>query len=112
MVLEFDGRSIDTDAEGYLVDPSQWDEKVAEALARGEQIVLGAEHWRVIEFMREFYAERQVAADARFVIRFIATQLGYGKAARDRLFELFPYGYVQQACKIAGMKRPRAWSTG
>lgn len=31
---------------------------------------------------------------------------------RSRLFELFPYGYVAQACKIAGMKRPRAWSTG
>jgi len=24
----------------------------------------------------------------------------------------FAYGYVKQACKIAGMKRPRAWSTG
>ena len=28
------------------------------------------------------------------------------------LFDLFPYGYVKQACKIAGMQRPRAWSTG
>ena len=112
MPLEFNGRSIDTDAEGYLVEPAQWDEQVAAVLARDEHIDLGAEHWRVLEFMREFYAEHQVAADARFVIRFIATQLGHGKAARDRLFELFPYGYVQQACKIAGMKRPRAWSTG
>jgi len=28
------------------------------------------------------------------------------------MFELFPYGYVKQACKIAGMRKPRAWSTG
>jgi len=34
------------------------------------------------------------------------------KAAKGRLFQLFPYGYVKQACKIAGMMRPRAWSTG
>ena len=34
------------------------------------------------------------------------------KVAKDRLFQLFPYGYVQQACKIAGMIKPRAWSTG
>jgi sulfur relay (sulfurtransferase) DsrC/TusE family protein len=27
-------------------------------------------------------------------------------------FELFPYGYPGQACKIAGMRRPRVWSTG
>jgi tRNA 2-thiouridine synthesizing protein E len=30
----------------------------------------------------------------------------------NALFVLFPYGYVKQACKIAGMRRPRAWSTG
>jgi len=35
-----------------------------------------------------------------------------GKDAQKKLFELFPYGYVKQACKIAGMRRPRAWSTG
>ena len=28
------------------------------------------------------------------------------------VFELFPYGYVKQACKIAGMRKPRSWSTG
>jgi len=38
---------------------------------------------------------------------------GYDKkSAKQHLFELFPYGYVKQACKIAGMQRPRAWSTG
>jgi tRNA 2-thiouridine synthesizing protein E len=35
-----------------------------------------------------------------------------GKDAHKKLFELYPYGYVKQACKIAGMRRPRAWSTG
>ena len=47
--------------------------------------------------------------DARFVIRCLKQSHGSG---RNRLFELFPYGYVQQACKIAGMRRPRIWSTG
>jgi tRNA 2-thiouridine synthesizing protein E len=42
----------------------------------------------------------------------MAEELGFGSDARKQLFELFPYGYVQQACKIAGMKRPRGWSTG
>ena len=37
---------------------------------------------------------------------------GAGRGAHKRLFELFPYGYVKQSCRIAGMKRPRAWSTG
>ena len=62
--------------------------------------------------MRRFYEEHRVAADVRFVIRHLTEERGFGKHAKRRLFELFPYGYVKQACKIAGMKRPRAWSTG
>ena len=104
--------SVATDEEGYLVDPSDWDEAIAAALARREGIALSDVHWRVLRFMREFLDEHQLIPDARFVIRFLAEEVGLGDAARQRLFELFPYGYVRQACKIAGMRRPRAWSTG
>lgn len=101
-----------TGDEGYLVDPSDWNESVAEALAQREGIVLTELHWSVLRFMREFLDEHQLIPDARFVIRFLADEVGLGDAAHQRLFELFPYGYVRQACKIAGMRRPRAWSTG
>lgn len=98
--------------EGYLNDPSEWNKDIARMLAEDEEIELSDEHWKVLAFMREYYAEHGIAADARFVIKFLANDLGYGDQARARLFQLFPYGYVKQACKIAGMKRPRAWSTG
>jgi len=43
----------------------------------------------------------------------LAKEHGYDKKeVKKIIFTLFPYGYVKQACKIAGMKRPRAWSTG
>jgi TusE/DsrC/DsvC family sulfur relay protein len=100
----------DRDVEGYLVDPGDWNEEVAEALGREAGIALEDDHWEVIRFMRAYYEERQIAADARFVIRHLESR--YRGAGRKRLFELFPYGYVGQACKVAGMKRPRAWSTG
>jgi tRNA 2-thiouridine synthesizing protein E len=100
----------ETDAEGYLTDPADWSEAVAEEFARQENIRLTETHWDVIRFMRDYLEEHQVAADARFVIKHLSDQ--HGKAARNMLFELFPYGYVKQACKIAGMRRPRAWSTG
>ncbi len=104
--------NVRRDDEGYLVEPEQWTEAIAAAIAASEGLALTEEHWRVIAFMRAQYAERQVAPDARFVVKFVADELGYGARARTRLFELFPYGYVKQACKVAGMKRPRAWSTG
>jgi TusE/DsrC/DsvC family sulfur relay protein len=98
------------DGEGFLVEPGQWNEAVAAALAEEQGIALEADHWDVIRFMRHFYEEHQVAADARFAIRHLEQR--YPGNGRGRLFDLFPYGYVAQACKIAGMRRPRAWSTG
>lgn len=112
MKIEIADRVIETDAEGYLINPDDWNESVAEQLAAGEGITLCDDHWQVLKFMRDYYDAHQVAADARFTIKFLADEMGYKKKARNYLFQLFPYGYVQQACKIAGMKRPRGWSTG
>ena len=98
------------DAEGYLIEPGEWNEDVAQLLAKEENIQLNNDHWDVLRFMREFYEEHQVAADARFAIKHLAERVG--REAQKRLFVLFPYGYVKQACKIAGMRRPRNWSTG
>jgi len=98
------------DAEGYLVEPAEWNEAVALELAKRAGIFMEEDHWDVVRFMRSYYEERQIAADVRHVIKHLAER--YGSDARNRIFELFPYGYVAQACKIAGMKRPRGWSTG
>jgi len=98
------------DEEGYLIDPHDWTEELAQEFARQEKIKLAEDHWDAIRFMREYYAEHQVAPDVRHVTKHLAKRLG--PESRNKIFELFPYGYVKQACKIAGMKRPRGWSTG
>lgn len=98
-----------TDAEGYLLDPSAWSEEFAETVARNEGIALTGEHWTAIRFMRDWLEQHGVAPDARHVMKFLG---GDRETGRALLFALFPYGYVKQACKIAGMKKPRAWSTG
>ncbi|HEY9163982.1 MAG TPA: TusE/DsrC/DsvC family sulfur relay protein [Magnetovibrio sp.] len=100
--------NIETGDEGYLLDPTTWTEAVAEHFAMGEDLVLTDEHWTVIRFVRQWYEEHGVAPSSRDVTLFMKAQ----GASRNRLFELFPYGYVQQTCKIAGMKKPRSWSTG
>lgn len=98
------------DGEGYLVEPAEWNEGVAENLAHGIGITLDDDHWYVIRFMREYLEEHQVSADARHTIKHLEKR--YPGEGRKRLFEMFPYGYVAQACKVAGMRRPRGWSTG
>ena len=100
------------DEEGYLVDPAAWSEAIAGELARKEGVALTEAHWAVLRFMRQYYDEHHIAPDARHVMKHLAEYRGLGQADRNDLFRLFPYGYVKQACKVAGMRRPRAWSTG
>ena len=112
MLLELDGRAVSVDDERYLLDPAEWDEMIAVEFATQENIVLTDEHWAVIRYMREYFDSHQIIPDARHVIKYLADYLGSASTGRNDLFRLFPYGYVKQACRIAGMRRPRAWSTG
>lgn len=101
------------DNEGYLIDPLDWNESLASTLASKEDIQLDESYWSVLQFMREYWLENRVAPDVRHVVDFLKKEKGLDKKiAKQYLFNLFPYGYVKQACKIAGMQRPRAWSTG
>lgn len=105
-----DGTQVTVDEYGYLVDPDAWSPAFAEQVARAEGLTLGARHWQVIDFIRAWHDAHGVAPDARHAMAL----LGAGSRTRGRhaFFELFPDGHVKQACKIAGMRQPRAWSTG
>ena len=104
---------IPRDAEGYLLNPEDWSENIASKLAAEEGIELGDEYWPILKFVRTYYDEHGITPDVRHLLKQLATDQGYDKKqAKKYLFNLFPYGYVKQTCKISGMKRPRAWSTG
>lgn len=112
-VVHLETSTVEVDEGGYLCDPNTWSEEFARWCADQEDITLTSAHWRVYEFMRDYLTDHGVAADARFVIKFLANEYSVDKRdAKALLFELFPQGYVKQACKIAGMRQPRAWSTG
>ncbi len=101
------------DSEGYLFDPEDWNEDIAREIATEEGIELNATCWLALGFMREYLREHDIAPDVRHLISYLATEMDCSKKeAKQLVFEIFPYGYVKQACKIAGMKKPRAWSTG
>lgn len=101
------------DNEGYIIDPEDWSEALARQLAAEEGLKLNDDYWTILCFMREYWHQHKVAPDVRHVLKYLAEQQGIQKKdAKQHLFKLFPYGYVKQACKVAGMQRPRVWSTG
>lgn len=105
--------SLERDVEGYLVHPEDWTPEIAAELAAEEYIELNDDYWQVLNFVREFWKENRIIPDIRHVADHLAELYSLDKkAGKNHIFELFPYGYVKQTCKIAGMQRPRAWSTG
>lgn len=105
--------SIALDKEGYLVNPEDWNKEVANQLALSESISINDEHWTVLDFIREYFSVHGIVPDIRHTVsHLVELHDSEKKAAKKYLFKLFPYGYVKQACKLAGMRRPRAWSTG
>ena len=104
--IEVNGKSYDTDEEGYLADLSQWDADVAEYMAKADGSDLTDAHWEVINFLREYYEEYQIAPAVRVLTKAIGKKLGKDKGNSKYLYELFPYGPAKQACKYAGLPKP------
>ena len=98
--------NIDRDNEGFLLDPQAWNEEIAVELARQDSIELTVHHWSVVRFIRQFYEDRQTVPEARALLSFLKQEISEEVATRRYVYQLFPYGYGQQACKIAGMRKP------
>ena len=106
MQLEVNGAKFETDEEGYLVNLADWNEEIANAIAREEKVDMSPNHWEVVNFLREYYNEFQIAPAVRVLTKAIGKKLGPDKGSSQYLYELFPYGPAKQACKIAGLPKP------
>lgn len=106
MAFEIDGKVYETDEEGYLSNLNDWTEDAAKHLAIEEKVEMTESHWEVVNFLREYYNEYQIAPAVRVLTKAIGKKLGPDKGNSKYLYELFPYGPAKQACKIAGLPKP------
>jgi len=104
--IEVNGKQFEVDEEGYLADLSQWEPAIGEAMALAEDQPLTDEHWDIINFLREYYEEYQIAPAVRVLTKAVGKRLGKDKGNSKYLYELFPYGPGKQACKYAGLPKP------
>jgi len=104
--LEYSGNTVEVDEEGYLTDLDDWNEELGTFMAQKEGIELSDNHWEVINFLREYYDEYQIAPMIRVLTKAIGKKLGPEKGNNKYLYELFPEGPAKQACKFAGLPKP------
>ena len=93
--------SVDVDSEGFLTNPEQWNEQLAEQIARESGIPeLTPRHWLVVHFMRDRYLTTGNAPS----IRSLGKESG---VPIKELYQLFPKGPAKLAAKIGGIPKPR-----
>ncbi len=103
---EINGLVAEHDEEGYLKDIGQWTPELAGLIAKSEQIEMTDDHWEVVNFLREYYEEYQIAPAVRILVKEMTKKFGKEKGDQKALYTLFPYGPAKQACKIAGLPKP------
>lgn len=97
------GVELETDDQGYLLEPNYSDE-VVQVIAEAEGIKLSDEHWQVINYMRDEYKENGHTPSFRNMLKGFGA-VRPGVSSKD-LYTLFPTGPAKQAAKIAGLPQP------
>ena len=98
--LECSGLKLEVDKEGFLGDADSWNKEIAEALAKAGGIEdLTADHWTVVNYIREYYLGHGLAPTVRNICKETGYNLKY-------IYQLFTAGPAKGACKVAGLPKP------
>lgn len=99
-IIEGPAGPVELDDRGYLRNPADWSRALADALATREGIRrLSPDHWRVLEALRGHWEETGKMP----LVRQLCSRSGL---TLQRVYELFPKGPAQDACRVAGLPKP------
>ena len=99
-VFEVNTHKYDVDEDGFLQEPGIWNEAVAADFAVSEGVTeLTPDHWKVINYLRNYYLQFGIAPMIRKLCKEVGMPL-------SEIYELFPSGPAKGACKAAGLPKP------
>jgi TusE/DsrC/DsvC family sulfur relay protein len=96
--IEYEGVKFEVDDHGFLVNPDEWNEKVARAIAarEGGQLLDG-ENLEILTFMRSYYKKFHAFPILNYVCKKIDQPRG---CVREKFLD------PMKAWKIAGLPNP------
>ncbi len=107
MSYEVNGKTIETDKNGYLVNLEDWNQDVAKVIAAAEGVTLSEKSWDLINFLRDEYINNgQNQPNDRNILKAMSEKWGGNVQSKD-LYELFPMQPSKQAAKIGGLPESR-----
>ena len=107
MAYEVNGKTIEANDNGYLLDHNDWNEDVAKAIAAAEGVELSEKAWDLINYLRDEYINNGGnQPNDRNIVKAMSDKWGESVQAKD-LYTLFPMQPSKQAAKIAGVPESR-----
>lgn len=104
--IEFAGRLIPTDEEGYLLNPKDYSPELRDFMAANMGLELSEDHLIIIEMVRTYYQQFDTTPPMRGLIKLLQKE-GYEHLASSvKLARLFPDGAAKSAAKLAGLPKP------
>lgn len=97
------GKELETDDDGYLLEPD-YSEEIVSIIAAAEGIELTPRHWEVVNYMRNEYRENGHTPNFRNMLK--GVNEFWPEADSKALYDLFPTGPAKQGAKVAGLPQP------
>jgi tRNA 2-thiouridine synthesizing protein E len=106
MAIEVNGKKLETDDKGHLLNIDEWDEEVAGIIAEKEGINLTDKHWDVIHYLREEYLENNgKQPNLRTMVKDLKDVWSGESVDSKTLYDLFPNAPDKQGSKIGGLPK-------
>jgi len=114
MAIKVNGKLIETDEEGFLLDAKDWDSEVMNSLIKQHEDdghkPLSETAIGLVEYYRQFYDENKKHPTMHQLVKELGMKTT-GKFAEAEeykkfLYEMFPHGPTQKLAKLAGLPNP------
>lgn len=107
MSIEFEGKTIETTDNGYLVNVEDWSEALADVIAKEEGVELSERHWDLMNFLRDEYINNGGnQPNTRNIVKAMSAKWGEKIGQKD-IYDLFPKDPSKQGGRIAGLPESR-----
>ncbi len=105
MSIEVNGKTLETDESGYLLEVGDWDDDVALAIAASDELEMTDQHWDVVRYLRSEHVDNAGnEPNERTIMKDLGKVWGKKPSSKD-MYNLFPGTPSKQGRKIAGLPK-------
>ena len=94
------GRAVETDEQGFLLNPDDWSEEFVEKIAAQDGLTLYDESWGLIGYFREYYQQNSSHPSMRQLVLNLGRQSGEHfhdrKTYEKFVYRLFPRDPIRE----------------